>query len=78
MIKKDKKAAAQVLLESMGGKGWTVDELVEILDQPDIYYTTKPEGVMKYATFMNEIGSLKNKAASLNELFFDAPALGGN
>ena len=78
MIKKDKKAAAQVLLESMGGKGWTVDELVEILDQPDIYYTTKPEGVMKYATFMNEIGSLKNKAASLNELFFDASALGGN
>jgi NitT/TauT family transport system substrate-binding protein len=78
MIKKDKNAAAQVLLESMGGKGWTVDELVEILDQPDIYYTTKPEGVMKYATFMNEIGSLKNKAASLNELFFDAPALGGN
>jgi NitT/TauT family transport system substrate-binding protein len=78
MIKKDKKAAAQVLLESMGGKGWTVDELVEILDQPDIYYTTKPEGVMKYATFMNELGSLKNKAASLNELFFDAPALGGN
>ena len=78
MIKKDKKAAAQVLLESMGGKGWTVDELVEILDQPDIYYTTKPEGVMKYATCMNEIGSLKNKAASLNELFFDASALGGN
>lgn len=78
MIKKDKKAAAQVLLESMGGKGWTVDELVEILDQPDIYYTTKPEGVMKYATFMNEIGSLKNKAASLKDLFFDTGALGGN
>lgn len=78
MIKKDKKAAAQVLLESMGGKGWTVEELVEILDQPDIYYTTKPEGVMKYATFMNEIGSLKNKPASLNDLFFDTGALGGN
>ncbi|MDO8878206.1 MAG: ABC transporter substrate-binding protein [Pseudolabrys sp.] len=77
MIKKDKKAAAQVLLDSMGGKGWTVDELVEILDKPEIYYTTKPEGVMKYATFMNEIGSLKNKPASLDDLFFDAKNLGG-
>ena len=77
MIKKDKKAAAQVLLESMGGKGWDVDELAKMLDDKDTYYTTKPEGVMKYATFMNEIGSLKNKAASLNDLFFDAGSLGG-
>lgn len=77
MIKKDKKAAAQVLLESMGGKGWDVDELAKMLDDKDTYYTTKPEGVMKYATFMHEIGSLKNKAASLNALFFDAGSLGG-
>lgn len=77
MIKKDKKAAAQVLLESMGGKGWDVDELAKMLDDKDTYYTTKPEGVMKYATFMHEIGSLKNQAASLNDLFFDAGSLGG-
>jgi NitT/TauT family transport system substrate-binding protein len=77
MIKKDKKAAAEVLLESMGGKGWTIDQLVKILDQPDIYYTTKPEGVMKYADFMNSIGTLKNKPASLDDLFFDAKSLGG-
>lgn len=76
MIKKDKKAAAQVLLESMGGKGWDVDELAAMLDDKDIYYTTKPEGVMKYATFMNEIGTLKNKPASLDDLFFDAKNLG--
>ena len=77
IINKDKKAAAQVLLESMGGKGWDVDELAKMLDDKDTYYTTKPEGIMKYATFMNEIGSLKNKATSLNDLFFDAGSLGG-
>ncbi|MBS0248669.1 MAG: ABC transporter substrate-binding protein [Proteobacteria bacterium] len=77
MIKRDKKAAAEVLLESMGGKGWTTDQLIKILDQPDIYYTTKPEGVMKYAEFMNSIGTLKHKPASLDELFFDAKSLGG-
>jgi NitT/TauT family transport system substrate-binding protein len=77
MIKKDKKAAAQVLLDSMGGKGWTIDELSKILDEPEIYYTTKPEGVMKYASFMHSIGSLKTEPASLKDLFFDVGALGG-
>lgn len=77
MIKNDKKAAAQVLLESMGGKGWDVDELAKMLDDKDTYYTTRPDGVMKYATFMHDIGSLKNQAASLNDLFFDAGSLGG-
>jgi NitT/TauT family transport system substrate-binding protein len=79
MIRADRKAAAEVLLESMGGRGWSVVELVEMLDDPEIYYTTKPEHVMKYATFMHEIGSLKRAPASLAELFFsDADVRGGN
>jgi NitT/TauT family transport system substrate-binding protein len=77
MIKKDKKAAAEVLLESMGGKGWDVGELAAMLDDKDTYFSTKPEGVMQYAEFMHSIGSLKNKAASLDDLFFDAKSLGG-
>jgi NitT/TauT family transport system substrate-binding protein len=77
MIRADKKAAAQVLLDSMGGKGWTVDELAEMLNDPKIYYTVKPENVMKYATFMHEIGSLKNQPAALKDLFFTDTDLGG-
>jgi len=72
MIRTDKKGAAQVLLESMGGKGWTVEELAAMLDEPTTKYTTRPENVMKYATFMHEIGSLKNQPASIKDLFFDA------
>ena len=79
MIRADKKAAAQVLLDSMGGKGWTVDELAAMLDEPSTKYATRPENVMKYATFMHEIGSLKNEPSSLKELFFaDADLAGGN
>jgi NitT/TauT family transport system substrate-binding protein len=79
MIRSDKKAAAQVLLDSMGGKGWTVEELAEMLNDPNIYYTTKPENIMKYAAFMHEIGSLKNEPASIKDLFFgDADVGGGN
>lgn len=77
MIRADKKAAAQVLLDSMGGKGWTVEELAEMLNDPKIYYTTKPENVMKYAAFMHEVGSLKNRPASIKELFFDGADLSG-
>ena len=77
MIAEDKRNAASVLLESMGGKGWSVDELVAILDDPGTKYTMKPENVLKYGTFMNEIGSLKNKPASIPDLFFDTPEIAG-
>lgn len=77
MIAEDKKAAAAVLLEAMGGKGWSVEELVEILNEPGTKYTMKPENVLTYANFMHEIGSLKNKAAGLNDLFFDNPDVAG-
>jgi NitT/TauT family transport system substrate-binding protein len=79
MIRADKKAAAQVLLDSMGGKGWSVEELADMLNDPTIKYTIKPENVMKYATFMNEIGSLKNAPASIQDLFFaGSDVSGGN
>ncbi|MGP0091270.1 MAG: ABC transporter substrate-binding protein [Xanthobacteraceae bacterium] len=79
MIEKDKKTAAAVLLEAMGGRGWSVEELVEILDDADTKYTTTPENVMKYAEFMHGIGSIKNRPGSIAELFFgDADVGAGN
>ena len=70
MIAADKQGAAKVLLASMGGKGWEVAELVEILGDKDIKYTTSPENLMKYAAFMNSIGSIKAKPESWKDLFF--------
>lgn len=64
MIAADKQGAAKVLLDSMGGKGWEISELVAILSDKDIKYTTAPENLMKYAEFMNSIGTLKNKPAN--------------
>ena len=61
----------------MGGKGWTVEELVDMLSDPKIYYTTKPENVMKYAALMHEVGSLKNQPASIKDLFFENADIGG-
>lgn len=67
----DKKTAAEILLASEGGeKGFSVDEIVKVLDDPHVKFTTTPENVMKYATFMHDIGSLKNRPASWRDLFF--------
>jgi NitT/TauT family transport system substrate-binding protein len=76
MIAEDKRNAA-ALLESMGGKGWSIDELVAILDDPGTKYTLRPENVLKYGSFMNEIGSLKNEPTSISDLFFDTPEIAG-
>ncbi len=79
IIRSDKRAAAAILLESMGGRGWTLDELAGMLDDPEIKYTVLPENVMKYAHFMHEIGSLRNRPASIRELFFgDADVAAGH
>ena len=80
MIAKDKGAAADTLIASMGGSSkWSKADMVELLNDPSIKYTTKPENVMKYATFMHQIGSMKNAPKSIDELFFaGADVSGGN
>ena len=47
-----------------------MDELVEVLRDPDIRFTTTPENVAKYAGFMHDIGSIENRPASWRDMFF--------
>lgn len=70
MIVADKKTAAEILLASAGEKGFSVEEIVEVLSDPHIKFTTTPENVMKYADFMHAVGSVKNRPASWKDLFF--------
>jgi NitT/TauT family transport system substrate-binding protein len=69
-INKDKKAAAQIYLDTLGGRGETLEEAVASLDDPRNVITMVPQNTLKYAQFMNEIGSLKNRAESWKDLFF--------
>ena len=71
MIRDDRKGAAQTLIESMGGGSrWSMEEMMAMLGDPSIKYTTAPENVIKYAHFMHDIGSLKNRASGVSDLFF--------
>lgn len=77
MIQADKEGAVKVLIDSMGGGSLLeVEELVALLGDPAIKYTTTPENVMKYATFMHEIGSLKSAPGSIEDLFFESADIG--
>jgi NitT/TauT family transport system substrate-binding protein len=69
-INADKKAAAQVFLASEEGRGWKLDDLMEILNDPDIRFTTSPESVMKYANFMADVGSIKARPEKWQDMFF--------
>ncbi len=70
MIAADKRMAADLLLASTHDKGFPLQEIVDVLSDPHIKFTTTPENVMKYADFMHAIGSIRNRPASWKDMFF--------
>jgi NitT/TauT family transport system substrate-binding protein len=70
MIRNDMKNAADVLLSSTTESGFSAEELMEVIADPAVKFTTTPENVMKYADFMYRIGTLKTPAKSWKDLFF--------
>lgn len=70
MIGANPTMAAEVLLARTPDSAFSVDEIVGVLNDPDITFTTTPENVMKYADFMAGIGSIANRPASWEDLFF--------
>jgi NitT/TauT family transport system substrate-binding protein len=70
MIRSDRQAAAQILFAAEATAGFSVDELAQVLGDPDIQFTTTPENTYKYATFMHDIGSIEHLPESWRDLFF--------
>ena len=69
-INRDKRGAAQVYFDSIGGKGETIEEIVASLNDAKNVITMTPQNTLKYAQFMHDIGTLKNRAGSWKDLFF--------
>jgi len=69
LINKDKKWAAQAYLRISKDKD-SLDDIVKMLEDPGVKFTTTPQNTMKYADFMNKIGSIKAKPASWKDMFF--------
>jgi NitT/TauT family transport system substrate-binding protein len=68
-INKDKKAAAEAYLRISKDKD-SVQEILAMLNDPLIVFTTTPENVMKYVDFMARTGTIKVKPDSWKDLFF--------
>ena len=68
-INRDKRAAAQTYLRISKDKD-SLDDIVTMLNDPAIVYTTTPNNVMKYVDFMHKIGSIKARPDSWKEMFF--------
>ena len=63
-VNNNKREAAAIYIAMSGEKRLTADELTQMLGNPEYRFTTTPENVLKYASFMQSIGAMKNKPAS--------------
>jgi NitT/TauT family transport system substrate-binding protein len=78
-IKREPKAAAEIYLKLTNDKKNTADDLVAMISDPDIDYTTAPANLMKHVEFMHKVGRIKHLAKSWKDMFFvEAHDLSGN
>jgi NitT/TauT family transport system substrate-binding protein len=68
-INANKRRAAEVYVQEGGGKE-NVDEILKMMENPQISYTLTPERVLPFAQFMHKVGILKNEPDTWNDLFF--------
>jgi NitT/TauT family transport system substrate-binding protein len=77
-INRDKRAAAEAYLRISKDKD-SLDNILAMLNDPQIVYTTTPQNVMKYVGFMLKTGAIKVRPESWKDLFFpNAQALPGS
>ncbi len=73
-----KEEAAKIYLQTAKVK-MTHDELMRVLNDPDLKYSLTPQGVMTYANFMHRVGMIKVKPETWKDVFVsDIGALPGN
>jgi NitT/TauT family transport system substrate-binding protein len=68
-INRDRKGAAEAYLRISKDRD-SLANILKMLDDPQIRYTTTPQNVMKYVDFMYKTGAIKVKPDSWKDLFF--------
>ncbi len=69
LIRTNKRRAAEIYLADSKEK-LTVDELVQIMSQPNFVYSTAPQQTLKFGDAMYKAGTIKNKPNSWKDYFF--------
>ncbi|MEO5697577.1 MAG: ABC transporter substrate-binding protein, partial [Burkholderiaceae bacterium] len=69
-INNNRDEAAAIYLEVSKDKSVTKDQLLKILNNPDIRYTMAPERTMEVVAFMHRQGRIKIAPKVWTEMFF--------
>jgi len=78
-IKKNPGAAAEIFSGMAKDQDIPLEDLTDMIGDPDLVYTAAPAGEMRVAEFMHHIGRLKHQPASWREWFLpEAKDLSGN
>lgn len=70
LIKKTPGAAAEIYAAMAKDQDTPLEELSDMVGDPDLAYTAAPAGLMRLADFLHRIGRLKRRPESWRELFF--------
>ncbi len=68
-INRDKRAAAEIYIRMTKDKS-PVEDILKIINDPQIEYSLTPKNIMKMVDFMHKSGTIKVKPASWKDLFF--------
>jgi len=68
-INSDKRAAAEIYIRMTKDKS-SVEDLLKIINDPQIEYSLVPKNTMKMVDFMYKAGTIKVKPATWKEMFF--------
>ena len=68
-INADKKKAAETYLRVSKDKD-SLEDILKMLNDTEIKFTTTPNNTMKYVDFMHKVGSIKVTPASWKEMYF--------
>ncbi len=78
-IKENPRGAAEIYLALSGEKLSTIDDMIKMVTDPDVTYTTTPVRVMAFAEFMFKVGRLKHQPKAWTDFFFpEAQSLPGS
>ena len=69
LVNRDRRSAAEIYKTATNDKG-PVENILKILEHPEMQYRLTPENILKFADFMHKIGSIKIKPENWRELFF--------
>ena len=69
-IQADPRAAAALYLTMSNDRKSTVEEILALITDPDTTYAPTPRSVMRFAAFMHQTGTLKNKPGDWSDIFF--------